>query len=280
MSKESTANHAGKRSTTYASKLELFEHLRRALVLEALDWLGLPKSSQGLDVGCGIGMHLDLLLNAVSPGGRVTGLDLSPELLSHASALVEKKCLTDAIHLQRSDIHNLPFGPQTFDWLWSVDCAGYMRGDKAALIAELARVLKPGGRLALMAYSSQQLLPGYPGLEARLNATETGQLPFKSTDAPEDHFMRLPEIFERAGLADIESRTLLAQFSAPFDSKTREALLELMNMRWGAARDEVDAADWDLFRRLSRPDSEDCILDRPGYHGFFTYTIFTGVKPA
>jgi SAM-dependent methyltransferase len=280
LSKGSTANHAGNRPDSYVRKLELFEHLRRTLVLEALDCLSLPKSSHGLDAGCGTGLHLEPLLNAVSPGGCVTGLDLSPELLSHASTLVEKKCLAGPVQLIQGDIRNLPCGPEIFDWIWSVDCAGYIRGDKAALVAELARVLTPGGRLALMAYSSQQLLPGYSGLEARLNATETGQLPFNSTDAPEDHFMRLPDLFKQAGLANIKSRTLLAQFSSPFDSKTRDALLELMEMRWGAAHDEVDASDWAMFNRLSQPDSEDCILDRPGYHGFFNYTMFTGVKPA
>jgi demethylmenaquinone methyltransferase/2-methoxy-6-polyprenyl-1,4-benzoquinol methylase len=133
--------------------------------------------------------------------------------------------------------------------------------------------------LALLAYSSQQLLPGHPGLEARLNATRAGQLPFRSGDAPGHHFMRLSERFSQAGLADIKVKSFMAEFSAPLDPAVRGGLSELMDMRWGAARPELSRADWDMFQNLSRPGSPNCILQEPGYYGFFTYTTFTARKP-
>lgn len=263
----------------YARKLELFEPLRRSLLLEALAWLELPKGSLGLDAGCGVGLHLQPLLQAVSPAGRVVGVDLSPELLNRARALIKEKDLADSVDLQQADMMDLPFEPASFDWIWSVDCAGYMPGDKTALMGELTRLLKPGGRLALMAYSSQQLLPGHPGLEARLNATKAGQAPFNPTNAPGEHFMRLPEHLSLAGLFDIKAKSFMAQFSAPLEPGVKESLYELMDMRWSEARDEVSQEDWSLFLRLSQPASKECILETTGYHGFFTYTMFTAIKP-
>jgi len=280
MPASTTIAGADKTQDSYARQLETFEALRRPLIMEALAWLALSPGSHGLDAGCGVGQHLELLLKAISPGGRVTGLDLSPDLLARAGELVKAKGIADAVKLAQGDIYGLPFEPASFDWIWSLDCAGYMPGAKAAQLAELTRVIKPGGRLALMAYSSQQLLAGYPGLEARLGATRTGQAPFKPGDAPGDHFLRLPERLGQAGLLAIEAQSFLAEFRAPLDPLIKQALLELMDMRWGAARAEVSVADWELFTRLTRPDSPDCVLDTPGYYGFFTYTVFTGQKPA
>lgn len=265
---------------SYARKLESFELLRRPLVREALAWLRLPQGSHGLDAGCGVGLHLEPLLAALGTGGRVTGADMSPDLLNRARALLREKGLEERAALRQADIRSLPFAEASFDWLWSLDCAGYLPGDHAGLAAELCRVLKPGGRLALLAYSSQQLLPGYPGLEARLNATQAGQAPFPAAGPPSQHFLRLPELFAKAGLTEIKSRSFLVDLSAPFDGETKKAVLSLCDMRWGSTQKEMSAADWELFQRLTREASPDCLVGQPWYYGFFTYTAFAARKAA
>ncbi|MEJ2303365.1 MAG: hypothetical protein P8Y14_17710 [Anaerolineales bacterium] len=77
-----------------------------------------------------------------------------------------------------------------FDWAWSVDCVGYAPIEPLPLVKELARVVKPGGRVAILAWSSEKLLPGYPVLEAHLNATSSGIAPFVRGKKPELHFTR------------------------------------------------------------------------------------------
>ncbi|KMY67203.1 hypothetical protein AAU61_09960 [Desulfocarbo indianensis] len=265
---------------SYARQLELFELLRGPVMKEAIAWLGLPQASHGLDAGCGVGLHWEPLLATLGPGGRVTGVDTSPDLLGRARALLREKGLEERVALQQADIRRLPFKEASFDWVWSVDCAGYMPGDHAGLVAELCRVLKPGGRLALLAYSSQQLLPGYPGLEARLNASPAGQAPFPAAGPPCEHFLRLPELFAGAGLTEIRSGSFLAELSAPFEGETKEAVLSLCDMRWGSAQKEMSATDWELFQRLTREASPDCLVDQPWYYGFFTYTAITARKAA
>lgn len=59
----------------------------------------------------------------------------------------------------------------------------------------------------------------------------------------------------------------------------REALLSLIEMRWGEPRSELTPEDWAEFGRLCRPESPDFILDLPDYYAFFTYSLFWGKVP-
>jgi demethylmenaquinone methyltransferase/2-methoxy-6-polyprenyl-1,4-benzoquinol methylase len=148
----------------------------RKVVIATLE---LPKASHGLDAGCGVGLQIPSLAEAVGPEGHVTGLDVLPEFLAKAEALAEELGLKERVSLRQGDINDLPFEDSTFDWLWSSDCAG---GDPAgqpfAQLRELARVVRPGGTVALLLSTFQALLPGHPLLEARLNATAAGIAPF------------------------------------------------------------------------------------------------------
>ena len=86
-----------------------------------------PGGSRGLDVGCGVGLQAAWLAEAVGPSGHVTGLDMSPRLLEHARRLAEQSDWRTAVPFREGDMSRLPFADNTFDWLWSADCAGYVR---------------------------------------------------------------------------------------------------------------------------------------------------------
>jgi SAM-dependent methyltransferase len=176
-------------------------------------------------------------------------------------------------------MYALPFPDGAFDWLWSADCAGYAPGDPLPLVRELARVVRPGGKVALLAWSSQQLLPGYPPLESRLNATPAGIAPFARGTPPAQHFLRAIGWFGEAGLEHARVRTFVRDVQAPLSPTIRQALLSLFDMRWGTGEHDLSAEDRDLYRRLCAPESPELILDRPDYVAFFTYTMFTGVVP-
>jgi demethylmenaquinone methyltransferase/2-methoxy-6-polyprenyl-1,4-benzoquinol methylase len=163
--------------TDYVRKLIVTAPLREPVIRSAIETLGFPQGSQGLDAGCGIGLHTVLLAEAVGPAGHVTGLDVSRGFLSHAEEAAEGAGLSSRICFRQGDIYALPFADDTFDWVWSADCAGYGTKKPLPVIEELARVVRRGGQIAILAYSSQQLLPGYPLLEAKLNATATGIAP-------------------------------------------------------------------------------------------------------
>jgi ubiquinone/menaquinone biosynthesis C-methylase UbiE len=261
---------------SYVRSLYLSYSMREPIMRAAIRALQLPPGSQGLDVGCGIGDITSLLAQSMAPGGHVTGVDISSELLTYARAAAEKSGLSKHLSYRKGDMSELPFDDDAFDWVWSADCVGYAPAEPLPLIKELMRVVKPGGCIAILAWSSQQLLPGYPILEARLNATSAGIAPFTKGKTPEKHFMRALGWFRHLGLEACKAQTFLGDVHAPLNEDTRQALISLIRMRWPGVQSELTGEEWVEFQRLCQPESPDFILDHPDYYAFFTYSLFSG----
>lgn len=263
-------------TSAYVRRLSVSNPLIEPIARSAIGALRLPLASHGLDAGCGIGLQALLLAEAVGPAGHVTGLDLSPSFLAHAQRIAEKAGLSERISSRAGDVRQLPFDDDAFDWAWSANCVGYHPADPVPLLRELVRVVKPGGSVAILAWSSQQLLPGYPLLEARLNATSSGIAPFVQGKRPELHFLRALSWYREVGLEEPTALTFVGDANAPLSHDVREALVALLEMRWPGAESELSADDWAEYQRLCLPESPDFILDLPDYYAFFTYSMFRG----
>ena len=257
-------------------------YLREPVVQGAIQCLNLPAGSCGLDVGCGIGHITQLLADAIWPDGRVTGVDLSPDYLKHAKDNIATH-RKGRIYFQEGDINQLPLDNAHFDWVFSSDTLwpgpkemGCPSEDPISMVKALARVVKPGGLMALLFWSSQKLLPGYPLLEARLNTTCQATAPFKHGMKPKQHVLRALTWFREAGLVEIKARSFIAEVCAPLSDNLRKALSITFQMIWGDAEKEISQADWAAFNRLSQPESSGFILNHPDYYGFVTYTLFYG----
>jgi demethylmenaquinone methyltransferase/2-methoxy-6-polyprenyl-1,4-benzoquinol methylase len=251
--------------------------LREPALRSAIQALQLPSGSRGLDAGCGFGLQALMLAEVVGPAGHVTGLDLSAEILAYAQEIVQQAGLSERISFREGDVRKLPFDDHAFDWAWSVDCVGYAPMEPLPLVVELARVVKPGGSVAILAWSSEKLLPGYPQLEARLGATSAGIAPFVQGKKPELHFSRALGWFREAGLEACAARTFAGDAHAPLTGELRSALIALFEMRWPGVESELSQEDWAEVQRLCLPESPDFVLDRPDYYAFFTYSMFQGV---
>ncbi|MGE5374479.1 MAG: class I SAM-dependent methyltransferase [Bacteroidota bacterium] len=250
--------------------------LREPLLRPLIQALQLPGGSHGLDAGCGIGLQTVLLLEAVGTDGSIDGLDILPGLLAYARKMVDKAGISEKIAFREGSVTCLPFGDNSFDWAWSADCIGYPAGDLHPALEEMIRVVKPAGSIFILGWSSQQFLPGYPLLEARLNGTCSGYLPFLEGKDPEQHFMRALGALQKAGLQDVQVHTFLGEVQSPLDPAVRTALASLFEMLWGMPQPDVPTEDWEMYRRLCRPESPEFILNIPSYYGFFTYTLFRG----
>jgi len=250
--------------------------LRESTLRAVVDTLQLPSGSRGVDAGCGIGLQCMLLAEAVGINGHVTGLDISPALLGRGKAVVKEAGLSERISFQAGDAANLPFGNTTFDWAWSADCIGYGPWEPLPLVKELARVVKPGGIVAISGWSSENLLPGHPRLEARLRATSGGLAPFVHGKNPGTHFLRAFGWFREIGLKEPKAKVFANSFYAPLGREIRNALVDLFNMRWPDAELELSSEDLAEFRNLCRPDSPGFILNLSDYFAFFTHTLFWG----
>jgi ubiquinone/menaquinone biosynthesis C-methylase UbiE len=253
--------------------------LREPTLREMVKALRLPAGSNGLDAGCGVGLQCLQLAEEVGTAGHVTGLDISAEMLDYGREIVKKAVLSQRISFREGDIATLPFDDDTFDWVWSVDCVGYGPWDTIKLLKELVRVVKPGGTIAIAAWSSEKLLPGYPRLEARLSATSAGMAPFVQGKNPAMHFHRALGWFRELGLMETRAQVFAGSVHAPLDDDVRQALAELIDMRWPGAESELNEEDQKEFQRLCWPDSPDFILNLPDFYAFFTYTMFWGRKP-
>jgi ubiquinone/menaquinone biosynthesis C-methylase UbiE len=254
--------------------------LREPVTGSIIHALELQKGSRGLDAGCGIGLEAISLARAIGADGRITGLDTAPELLAYGEAAVKQAGLSAQIRFREGDVNSLPFDDASFDWAWSADCIGYPAWDLLPVLKELMRVVRPRGSIFLLAWSSQQILPGYALLEARLNATCSAYLPFLKDKDPEQQFLRTPRWFREAGLEEIKARSFVGEVLAPLGRPKRAALVSLFEMLWGQPQPGVASTDWKEYQRLCVPGSPGFILDQPGYYAFFTYTLFQGKVPA
>ncbi len=261
-------------TNTYIQKLAVTNPLPEPVMRRAIHALNLPPGSHGLDVGCGIGLQAIMFAEAVGPAGHVTGIDLSPEFLDCARSIAEKAGISEQVSFREGDMNNPPFDDDTFDWVWSANCAGYAPGEPLSLLKKLARVVKPGGSVIILAWSSQQLLPGYPVLEAHLNATSSGIAPFVEGTAPELHFSRMMGWFRRAGMEKVTVRTFAGDVCAPLSDEIRSAFTALIEMRWVDVGAELSEEDWAEYQRLCLAESPEFILDLPDYYAFFTYSMF------
>jgi glycosyltransferase involved in cell wall biosynthesis/SAM-dependent methyltransferase len=99
-----------------------------------------------LEIGCGTGVHARLLAEA---GARVTAIDLTPTAVELTRRRLELHGL-DARVLE-ADAERLPFADGSFDFAWSWGVIHHS-ADTERVVAEIARVLRPGGRVALMVY--------------------------------------------------------------------------------------------------------------------------------
>jgi demethylmenaquinone methyltransferase/2-methoxy-6-polyprenyl-1,4-benzoquinol methylase len=257
---------------TYLRYLEETDPLREQTTLDLIAELGLPTSSSGLDVGCGVGTQALMLADAIGPRGRVTGLDIKPEFLKHARAAATAKGMSDRVTFEEGDYRGrLPFDDDAFDWVWSSDCLGYL-----PLSKELTRVIRPGGSLNILFWSSEQLLPGYPLLEAKLKATSGGLAPFGIESKPETHPLRTLTRLREEGLTGTKVLTFVTSVYAPLSPEIHRAMTDILEMRWPDVEQELSKEDLELYQRLTDPASPDFILNLTDYYGFFTYSVFRG----
>jgi len=123
-----------------------------------------------LDVGCGTGTMAMEVARRVGRAGRVAGIDPGTEQIARARAKAARRHLP--IEFQIGVIEQLPFADQTFDVVLSTLMMHHLpAGLKRQGLAEIARVLKPGGRLVIADFKRKQ---ERAGLAARFHAGGSG----------------------------------------------------------------------------------------------------------
>lgn len=120
--------------------------------------LQLTGREQVLDIGCGRGLLLIGAAKQLNQGGHAVGLDLwhKADLSSNSEqrtlALIQKEQVADRTSLESGDMRQIPFADNTFDVIVSSMAIHNVNlaVDRARAIYEIDRVLKPGGKIALL----------------------------------------------------------------------------------------------------------------------------------
>jgi demethylmenaquinone methyltransferase/2-methoxy-6-polyprenyl-1,4-benzoquinol methylase len=173
---------------------------------------GVQPGDRALDVCCGTGDFAIELRRAIGPAGHVVGLDFAPEML----AVARRKC--PAVEWVQGDALALPFGDGEF----AAACVGFgvrNLSDAERGFAEMARVVRPGGRVVCLEMSTPPapIRPlsqvwtdrGVPVL-GRLVAGDADA--YRYLPASVHRFPPAPQlvaIMEQAGLIDVSFRRLM-----------------------------------------------------------------------
>jgi arsenite methyltransferase len=107
----------------------------------------LARGERVLDVGCGAGTDTLVAAQMVEPDGRVTGIDMTPEMLAKARRAAAEMGAGN-VDLVEGEVEQLPFPDESFDVVISNGVIDLIP-DKDAVFSELFRVLRPGGRIQL-----------------------------------------------------------------------------------------------------------------------------------
>jgi SAM-dependent methyltransferase len=172
---------------------------------EIISMLGVAADTRHLDVATGTG-EPGLTIAALAPAGRVVLTDLSSEMLAAASRAAAARGLTN-VEVREASADALPFEDASFD---TVSCRfGLMFvPDVAAAVAEMARVLRPGGRLCVAVWAGPTQNP-WITTPMGVIGTEV-ELPVPPPDAPGMFRCAAPGavagVLAAAGLRDVRER--------------------------------------------------------------------------
>ena len=129
----------------------------RAATRQLLDMCHLDASSYVLDVGCGAGNTACVI--AEQYGARVMGIDMSEAMIAKAEERARRRGVEDLVEFQAADVFDLPFENDTFDVALVESVLTPLPGDKGRAVAEMARVVRPGGRVGANESTIDQSAP-------------------------------------------------------------------------------------------------------------------------
>jgi SAM-dependent methyltransferase len=210
----------------YAATLTAFHHAFRRELRRAVRAVPLPLGAAVLDTPCGDGFFTSLLARRMYPFGRVTAADLSDAYLAAARESVGKAGAVAAVDFVKADAYRLPFDAGTFDLAWCAQSFISLE-DPVAALAEMRRVVCPGGRVAVLEDDGlHRVVVNWPvELEVELHraVVEASRERYGSRSALSPG-RRMRQWFLDAGLTPAGKKTIAADRQAPFRPAVRRFL--------------------------------------------------------
>ena len=232
-------------------RMNRFQEVEARQIIRDLD---LPAGSQGLDVGCGVGLWALWLAEAVGPGGRVVGIEPEAEKVEAARALVGGKTEPGRLEFTPGDGTAIPLPDRSVDWVWCGDVLHHVVETERAL-REFLRVVRPGGRVIVKESQvlSAMFLPGHPELERRIQLAEIRRTLGEGAGRSfQERRQTTLASLHAVGLASATTRSYMLERRAPLAPADRDYIQHTVFSRnWGdRLRELLTAEDWEARTRL------------------------------
>ncbi|MGN7468940.1 demethylmenaquinone methyltransferase [Brevibacillus sp. SAFN-007a] len=186
--------------------------------------MNIRPGDSALDVACGTADWTIALAKAVGKEGRVVGLDFSQKMLDVGAYKVANAGIGNTVKLVNADAMSLPYEDNTFDFA-TIGFALRNVPDVQQVLNEMARVVKPGGKVVSLEVSKPPFLPYRKlfylyfykilPLIAKLTVNkyeEYAWLPHSLTNFPDSR--ELAGMFQKAGLDQVQVKLFMGGVSA------------------------------------------------------------------
>jgi SAM-dependent methyltransferase len=170
-----------------------------------LDWLAPPAGLKWIDIGCGNGAFTELIVARAAPA-EVQGIDPSDVQLAYART----RSGTGTAKFRKGDAMALPFADRAFD-IAIMALVIFFVPEPAKGVAEMARVVAPGGEIA--AYAWDVAGGGFPLQPVQTEMQAMGIAPLRPPSADASKMDALQRLWKGAGLVDVETRRIDVQRS-------------------------------------------------------------------
>jgi ubiquinone/menaquinone biosynthesis C-methylase UbiE len=164
-----------------------------------------------LEVGCGTGVLDRWLAHRTGGANRIVGVDINPFLLRQATALARQEGLEHLITFQEGNAEALPFPDNSFDVAMSSTVI--QRVDADRMLAEMVRVTKPGGRVAVVGHAHD--MPRWVNLPLRVELKAKVEAPGWADESGHPRGCDEASLYQRVhrtGLSQIKMFPQLATF--------------------------------------------------------------------
>ena len=209
------------------------------MMQQYLDAMDIDSAGTVLDLGCGTGVASRAIARRPGFAGKVIGIDRSPYLSAGATRLAREEGLGN-VEFRTGDSHSLGLADAAFDAVVAHTLLSHVE-DQRAVLKEIARVVKPGGRVGIFDgdYASMTLAVGEPAKARAMDELIIG------AQVTNPRIMReMPGLLREAGLERVASFAhVVADIgTADFFAPTLQALRRLLPK--SGALSESDAGAW------------------------------------